>query len=589
MKKLVKSIRMNRKEKVNKDNGKNKRKIIRFKSIKARILFGFSIVIIFVICLGVIISIAQNSNKNSAEVIINEELPMLLADEKLLNNITERISLARAYILFGHGSDLDRFNKLTEESKLLEEEMLQSSESEEIQDLVEQNIILENFLRNKVFEVYDGGNEELARQNLKTVNLFSDRLMRGYRQLVDSRETSIINRGNQLITLANSSFFSGIIISFLVVLISLITAIIVSNMISKPIKRVSERMDLIANSDLSNEPLVSNASDEIGVLVNATNKVNQNLKVLIAEISDVSESVSTQSGQLTLATIEVKEGSNQIASTMQELSSGADSQANHASELATSMTNFTEKIHQANDSGEIIYKSSQHVIGLSDEGKRSMDSSISQMGTIDKIVQDAVVKVKGLDQQSQKITKLVGVIKDIADQTNLLALNAAIEAARAGEHGKGFAVVADEVRKLAEQVSLSVTDITQIVKSIQNETTSVTESLTVGYKEVEGGMSQIVSTGDTFEQINQSLIEMAEGIKTISTNLSGIASNSEDMNKAVEEIAAVSEESAAGIEQTSASVQQTGSSMEEVATSSNELASLTERLNSLIARFKLKL
>src|SRR5699024_4194813 len=132
---------------------------------------------------------------------------------------------------------------------------------------------------------------------------------------------------------------------------------------------------------------------------------------------------------------------------------------------------------------------------------------------------DAVQKVQGLDAQSQEISKLVSVIQDSAEQTNLLALNAAIEAARAGEHGKGFAVVADEVRKLAEQVSVSVTDITTIVTSIQNESSMVTESLEGGYKEVEQGTTQIEATGEKFNGINTSITNMVKDIQSISDNL----------------------------------------------------------------------
>lgn len=121
---------------------------------------------------------------------------------------------------------------------------------------------------------------------------------------------------------------------------------------------------------------------------------------------------------------------------------------------------------------------------MTDKGSQLMDSSTSQMGKIDQIVQDSVYKVQNLNVQSQEISKLIVVVIEIGDQTNLLALNAAIEAARAGEHGKGFAVVADEVRKLAEQTATSVTEITGIVNNMQKEVQLFTGSLQGGYKEV---------------------------------------------------------------------------------------------------------
>ena len=162
---------------------------------------------------------------------------------------------------------------------------------------------------------------------------------------------------------------------------------------------------------------------------------------------------------------------------MQELASGTEVQANNTNELSSIMGSFTLKVEEANEKGKHIQQSSNQVLSMASEGKKLMESSNDQMAKIDQIVQGAVQKVQSLDSQSREISTLVSVINDIAEQTNLLALNAAIEAARAGEHGKGFAVVADEVRKLAEQVSHSVTDITSIVINIQKESGMVAESL----------------------------------------------------------------------------------------------------------------
>lgn len=280
-------------------------------------------------------------------------------------------------------------------------------------------------------------------------------------------------------------------------------------------------------------------------------------------------------------------GSEQVASTVQELAAGSETQANNASDLASVMNTFVETVQEANESGLRIEGNSKAVLSMTNDGAELMKQSIQQMEKIHSIVNESVEKVAGLDKQSQEISNLVTVIKDVADQTNLLALNAAIEAARAGEHGKGFAVVADEVRKLAEQVSNSVTDITGIVDNIQKETFIVSDSLKVGYKEVELGKTQIESTGETFEGISVAVTEMVNSITTIGKNLSEISASTQEMNSSVVEIASVSEESAAGIEQTSASVQQTSSIMEEVAGSSKHLANLAEELNTLVREFKL--
>ncbi|WP_164667702.1 methyl-accepting chemotaxis protein [Virgibacillus doumboii] len=372
-----------------------------------------------------------------------------------------------------------------------------------------------------------------------------------------------------------------------VLIIAIVVSLFITRIITNPLKIVMERMKLITSGDLSQEPLKTKSNDEIGQLVKATNDMNSGMRDLLHQINEVSETVSSQSEELTQSANEVKAGSEQIAVTMQELAFGSETQANTSSELSSVMSTFAQRVEQANENGERIEHSSDVVLGMTDEGSQLMDTSIEQMAKINQIVKDAVQKVQGLDTQSQEISKLVSVINDIAEQTNLLALNAAIEAARAGEHGKGFAVVADEVRKLAEQVSESVTDITGIVSNIQNETSVVTESLQDGYTEVENGTIQIKSTGEKFDGINNAVAEVVTSIKTVSENLSDIAASSQQMNSSIQEIAAVSEESAAGIEQTSASSQQTTSSMEEVAASSDDLAKLAETLNRLVRQFKL--
>ncbi|WP_284141618.1 methyl-accepting chemotaxis protein [Virgibacillus sp. LDC-1] len=372
-----------------------------------------------------------------------------------------------------------------------------------------------------------------------------------------------------------------------ILLLAVLVSLIITNRITKPIKLVMERMKLIASGELNHTSLNIRSKDEIGQLVQATNAMNDNMRNLLSQINKVSETVSAHSEELSYSANEVKEGSDQIASTMQQLASGSEAQASTASDLTSAMQIFVKQVEEANGNGERIQGFSKEVIQITNQGSQLMASSKEQMSKIDQIVHDSVRKVQGLDIHSQEISELVRVIQEIADQTNLLALNAAIEAARAGEHGKGFAVVADEVRKLAEQVFESVTDIRRTVTNIQNESTTVVTSLRNGYKEVEEGTNQIEVTEEKFNDINIAVMDMVNNISAASENLANIASRSQEMNRSIEEIAAISEESAAGIEQTSASSQQTSAAMEEVVGSSSDLSELAEDLNRLVSRFSL--
>lgn len=380
-------------------------------------------------------------------------------------------------------------------------------------------------------------------------------------------------------------------LTLLVIGLAIIVGILIiwqyASSMTKPINQAAQAMERFAEGDLSQESMAIRSRDEIGKLASAMNQMQLRLKDMIHNIAQASDLINTSSKELTHSANEVNMGAEQVAITMHELASGAEGQAHHSSALTSLMERFTSDLQETNQHGAHIHQSSVEVLTLTNEGSQLMTSSNSQMEKIDSIVQNAVEKVKKLDAQAQEISKLVVVIKDIADQTNLLALNAAIEAARAGEHGKGFAVVADEVRKLAEQVAFSVNDITSIVTNIQQDFDVVTNSLEDGYQEVKEGTNQIKATTETFNTISHSINDIVESVQLISTNLSKVTEDGHKMNNSIQEIAAVAEESAAGVEQTTATTEETSSSMENMAGKSAQLSELALQLKALIAQFKL--
>jgi methyl-accepting chemotaxis protein len=511
--------------------------------------------------------------------------------------VTEMGSITRSkgiriveYALAKDPAILDEYEDRREKFNTLEAELRSRMDTKELQDIY--NKIVEN--DKKMNDIFTMQIVSAVNSNSYTVHQLVEQTNVIRTETVDllDKLRSVVNEDRAIaVSNAKNSQETALIV-LLIAMISSVTVgaalvFLISRMVSKNLNKVVEASNLVADGNLNIDAIDYVGNDEIGKLAKATNTMNNNLKQIITQISTISETVTSQSEELTQSANEVKAGSEQIASTMQELASGTEAQANTASDLSMKMTTFTDRVQEANENGNEIYNSSSEVLGLTGQGSQLMDSSVKQMSLIDQIVQEAVVKVQGLDKQSQEISKLVMVIRDIAEQTNLLALNAAIEAARAGDQGRGFAVVADEVRKLAEQVSHSVTDITGFVGTIQNESSTVVEALQTGYSEVEKGTSQIQTTKETFNGINQAVNDMTDRIRTVTDNLSHISATTQEMNASIEEIASISEESAAGVEETSASAEQTSSSMEEVAGSSEALAKLAEELNGLIRRFKL--
>ncbi|WP_166786679.1 methyl-accepting chemotaxis protein [Jeotgalibacillus salarius] len=392
---------------------------------------------------------------------------------------------------------------------------------------------------------------------------------------------------NQNESTFNTSRTLILVISAIALIAAVAIGVTMGQAIGGPLKRVASRMERVSDGDLTRELLVSKRKDEIGTLVAATNKMQDDLKAVVSKIAVATDHVSAQSEELTQSANEVREGSEQIAVTMQELASGSEAQATNAGALSETMDGFAVKIQETNQQSQDISTRSRDVMNSAEEGSQMMESSIQQMMVIDQVMTEAVGKVRGLDEQTNEITKLVGVIREIAEQTNLLALNAAIEAARAGEQGKGFAVVADEVRKLAEQVANSVNDITGFVNGIQTESRSVVGSLEQGYEEVNEGTRQIAVTGERFNEINGSIRDMIKMVDQITGNLQDISQDSQTMNASVQEIASISQESAAGVEETAASSEQSLSTMETISASADELAGLAEELSGEVRKFKL--
>lgn len=486
---------------------------------------------------------------------------------------------------------VEEFEKTSQELDALIKDLEAYIRTEEEMDMfntIQENDARLNEMFDEIVEVLDSDtltvSETVMRRESSLLRETTLELVQELIEGTQSDQASAVSNANRSL---NNSMIILVVAGLGAVAIGSVFIFFISRNISRNLNQVLHITSEVAEGHLAVESMDYDGKDEIGQLAGAVNSMKQSIREILLKVNDASKSVTSSSEELTQSSNEVKEGSEQIAVTMEELSSGAETQANSASDLSESMNNFVNMVQTSEQYGAEAAETSKSVTASTNEGTELMNEAVQQMNRIDAIVSEAVEQVQGLDKQSDEISQLVLVIQDIADQTNLLALNAAIEAARAGEHGQGFAVVADEVRKLAEQVAASVSEITDIVANIQDETNHVVSSLNDGYKEVREGTAHIERTGQNFKVIDESVTDMVAKISSISANLKNIAENSHHMNNLIEEIASVSEESAAGVEQAAASSQQTSSAMDEVANNADELAKLAEQLNEEMSVFRL--
>jgi methyl-accepting chemotaxis protein len=313
----------------------------------------------------------------------------------------------------------------------------------------------------------------------------------------------------------------------------------------------------IAAGDLTSD-IICATGDTTSVLA-GMKAMQQTLRTIIEEIGNGAGQLSTASDQLLNASEEVARRSQQ--------------QSESASSMAAAVEEMTVSIDQVAANAREAHNISVQAGDLSGKGTHIIQNAAAEMHKISDAVQSSSEIIENLGRQSDQITSIVKTIRDIADQTNLLALNAAIEAARAGEQGRGFAVVADEVRKLAERTSLSTAEIAGMVERIQNGTRDAIGSMESGVKLAGKGVELAGQAGASITEIREGALRVMQVVNNISDSIREQGAASNDIAKNVELIARMSEESASAVQET--------------ASAARHLQQLSSSLNNSVSRFKL--
>ncbi|MGQ7280626.1 methyl-accepting chemotaxis protein [Brevibacillus thermoruber] len=354
-----------------------------------------------------------------------------------------------------------------------------------------------------------------------------------------------------------------------------------------PLNRVNAQLRAIAEGegDLTRELTVA-SRDEIGMLGQSFNRMLRNLREIILQVRSHAEQVAASAEELNASSEQTSQAAKQIAETVQGVVLGTDKQVQGVEEGSREVQEMAAGIRQISSRAERVTAAAVDTSELATNGNRTIQEAVARMNGMSETIDHLSRLVRGLGERSRQIGQIVDAITDIAGQTNLLALNAAIEAARAGEHGRGFAVVADEVRKLAEQASASAGQITQLVGTIQSEIEEAVVSMQRGTEEVAAGMAGVSEAGEAFARIRAAVLDVTGQIQEVSAASRSLTASTEKVAQAMREIAGVTETTAARTLDVSAATEEQLASMEEIHASAASLAGLAEELEKLMGRFK---
>jgi len=532
-------------------------------TIKARLRGGLGVIIAFMVILaGIGIWSLQNMNNSVNQIVKVNNMKILLAQNiqnaiaaidksalviSLVNDpgITKSEQDSRETQRAIYKSSVDRFEKIENTKK----------DKELIADIKDNFTITQTTLDSIVQEI-TAGNSQKAKDMLTGSLEISKRLGEACSKLVKYQEEQTITSGKESQKTFMTALYALAGCGIVVFVIALVLALWLTRSITKPLSEGVFVAQRIAEGDLTAR-IEAVGTDETGQLMGALKNMVSKLQNIIGEVKTAAKNIASSS--------------HELKANAELMSKGAGEQAGRAAQVATASEEMSQTVLDIAKNTSSIETSAIDTTKLAKDGEIVVNRSVDKVKSIAQTIDQSAQLVKSLGERSNQIGEIVNVINDIADQTNLLALNAAIEAARAGEQGRGFAVVADEVRKLAERTGNSTSEIGDMVKSIQNEVHQVVVSMENITKEVKAGVDLSTQAGDVLRSIVESADKLHLMVQQIASATEEMASTSEEINKDIEMISSLSAD--------------TSGSSGKIAKASNELSQLSVNLEGVVKEF----
>ena len=534
--------------------------------IGPRLAFGFGSILVLMIGVGVFSLFQIRGLNASLDTLLHDRFPKTVQANNVINDINEIARALRNMMIEPSKASMDaELTRIAEARKDAVgnlEKLKSTIKSEKGKAAIAKiDAIRPVYVKEteQYMELMRNGQIEQAR-TLMLTNLRASQhtYLEAVNELIKTVSDNMEEAGKEASAAVKKDI---IIISGLLaaaVLLGIVLGVLITRSITLPLASGVVIAKRLAEGDLTAQVEVT-SKDEVGQLLMAMEQMVQSLRNLVGQTVQISAGIASASAQL-------HSTSEQIATGAEEVAAQTGTVATASEEMAATSSDIARNCHAAADSAGVAACTTQSgfaIVQHTVDGIRIRGEHTKENARI----------VSNLGERSEQIGAIVGTIEDIADQTNLLALNAAIEAARAGEMGRGFAVVADEVRALAERTTKATKEISDMIRSIQQETKVAITSMEEGVKGTEKGAAEAA-------QLETSLQQILEQVNDVTMQVSQIAT-------AAEQQTATTSEVTTNIQQITEVVQQTASGAEETAAAAAQLADQAQDLQNLVSKFRL--
>lgn len=530
---------------------------------KLYLAFGFVLSLFIILSAGVIYQLYEVKDNLS---IINEDVSKLRDMANVRRTVLSIYLDVSGILLSKDPKKMEELKKSIDEKRTFYRETIEklkkSADSEKAKKIlseVEDSITKAREMTNKSLALaFDGKKEEAA---LVFENEVKAKYLPNINKALDDAVNFINETTVSQISHANGILLRMVIISVVLTIVCIFLAIVfillIVRAIRKPVNEIQIAMQKVSEGDLTAN-IKAMSRDELGLIMLSISDAIASIKRLIGESKTISASLASSSEEL--------------SSTSEEISRNLKSQTERATQIASSAEEMNQTVIDIAKNASKIAESASVSANKASQGREMTLKTSEEIRVIEKASEKLSEIIRDLGDRSKQIGEIVVVIKDIADQTNLLALNAAIEAARAGEQGRGFAVVADEVRKLAERTGKSTDEIANMVTSIQREVEIAQNSMGDAIKKVHSGVMLSASSADILADILSSVNELQSMIQQIAS--------------ATEEMSAVTEHITQDISSIAEGSKEISKAVEQSAETSSEIAKLGSNLNQEIGKFR---